>query len=167
MKRVDSEHRLLQLEEKLVIDPDDLDHELVVHSNDFYHACQGYDLALSRRDQAKEEIANHEAALSLEIRRSYATRKERITEDHIKALIQVDNNHTSLVKEYLELKYLADRWKSLRDSFDKKGGALDNLNKRDLKMYFGETAIPATDRKDAIRRINKDAHVLLSEDAKT
>jgi hypothetical protein len=151
-----TEAHLLRLEERLIINPDALDEELVSHPNDYYHVCQGHDLAVSLRDQKKEDIANLEASLSLLIRKTFAERKEKLTEDYIKAMIQKDFNHIDEIQLYLQLKYLADRWKSLRDSFEKKGSALDGLIKLFQKNYFAEHAVPMEERNKSVERITKN-----------
>jgi hypothetical protein len=138
-----SEDALAELSEKIKIDQDNLDVELVTQTNDYYHASRGHALAVSLRDQAKNNLDVAEAELYLMFRREAGDRV-KLTEAQLDATVKSNEIRQEYFTKYLETKLLADKWLSLRDSFIQKGHALRELAELYKLNYFGERATSAS-----------------------
>jgi hypothetical protein len=116
-----------QLEVEIAIDRDNLENELINQANWHWHASKEAIDAISFRDNAKADVDNYEANLSLTFRYEAINRNERRTEAQIESLVKSDANRIELVQKYLMAKRNAERWLALRDSFVQKGYALKEL----------------------------------------
>jgi hypothetical protein len=149
-----SEQALVELEKKIMIDPDDLDVELVSQSNNYWHAAAGFAMALSLRDKAKNNLDVAEAELNLHFRQK-ATDKP--TEAQLKAMVTADELRQQHVDDYISAKLLADKWLALRDSFTQKGYALRELAEQRKANYFGEHSSTSAERIEAETRVRNRA----------
>jgi hypothetical protein len=152
-----SEAALSELEQNIKIDPDELEIELIKQPNDYYHASAGFAMAISLRDQAKNELDIAEAELFLAFRDEVIARTERPTEALLEAMINASDIHRSYVDKHLETKLLADKWLALRDSFIQKGHALRELANLHKLNYFGERPVTNADRGEAEAQVRKRA----------
>ena len=136
-----SENALAELSEKVKIDQDNLHVEIITQTNDYYHAATGFAMAVSLRDEAKNNLEIAEAELYLTFRREAV---DKITEAQLDAMIKANEIRQEFFEKYLSAKQLSDRWLSLRDSFTQKGHALRELAELYKMNYFGERRITAT-----------------------
>jgi hypothetical protein len=148
-----SEEALTELAAKIKFDPEDLDVEIISQANYYWHAAGGYALAVSLRDKAKNDLEVAEAELNLLFRRE-AT--DKTTEPQLKAMVTASDLRLELFDKYIAAKLMADRWLALRDSFTARGYALRDLDQDRRANYFGERAIPASDRNEAEKRFRDD-----------
>lgn len=164
-----------ELAERIAIDADALDEEIVSFTSYFFHVGLGYAEAASLRDAAKEDVAVYEATLSRQIRAEAAQtdaeiarneteaaasgrtppRKNRstLTEGAIEARVACDAKRLELVERYMTAKLAAERWNVLRDSWQQKGHMLRELVELYKINYFGDRPVLANDRNEAGNRI--------------
>jgi hypothetical protein len=140
-----SEETLAELSNQIKIDPDALEIELVTQTNHYYHASTGHAMAISLRDQAKNDLDITEAELYLMFRRE-AGEKNRVTEAQLDAMVKANEVQHEYFDRYLKAKHLASKWEALRDSFIQKGHALRELAELYKLNYFGERATSAATR---------------------
>jgi hypothetical protein len=150
-----SEEALNELTDHIKIDRDELDIEFVTQTNDYYHAATGFAMAVSLRDQAKNNLEVAEAELYLDFRRHAS---ERPTEAQLDAMVKAHEIRQEFFDRYLASKQIADRWLALRDSFSQKGHALRELAELYKLNYFGERST-TTAAADAEQRIRHRAHL--------
>lgn len=148
-----TEDALTELSNKLRIDPDDMDVELITQPNDFYHAATGVAMAISLRDEAKNDLDVAESELYLMFRRDAV---EKLTEAQLDAMVKSHELRAEYFDKYLEAKQWADHWLALRDSFTQKGHALRELAELHKLNYFGERSTNPVSV-DAEHRLRKRA----------
>jgi hypothetical protein len=149
-----SEETLNELADKIKIDPDSLDIEFINQTNWYYHAATSYAMAVSLRDQAKNDLDTTEAQLYLSFRDQT---REKPTEAQLKAMVEADDIRGEYFALYTQAKQLADRWLALRESFTQKGHALRELAELYKLNYFGERPLSAADRQEAENRVRNRA----------
>jgi hypothetical protein len=137
-----SDETLTELSTRIKIDQHELEVEFITQPNDYYHAATGYALAISLRDQAKNNLDAAEAGLYLMFRREAGDRNKP-TEAQLDAMVKSDEMRVEYFDHYLQSKQLASRWEALRDSFVQKGHALRELAELYKLNYFGERATNA------------------------
>lgn len=143
-----SENALNELVVRIRIDQHDLDNEFVSQTNDFYHASTGHALAISLRDQAKNDLEVAEAEIYLMFR---SEAKEKPTEAQLDAMVKSHEVRSQYFDRYLTAKLLADRWSSLKDSFIQKGHALRELAELYKLSYFGERTGASSTEAEQVR----------------
>jgi hypothetical protein len=149
-----SEESLNELAERIKISgPEDLDTEFVSQPNDYYHVSTRHAIAVSLRDQAKNNLDITEAQLYLSFKRN----SEKLTEANLKAMVEADDIRGEFLDLYMQAKLLADKWLALRDSFSQKGHALRELAELYKLNYFGERSVSASERMEAEDRVRSRA----------
>jgi hypothetical protein len=148
-----TQEALDELAQRVRIDQSELDVEFVTQTNDYYHAATGYAMAISLRDQAKNDLEVTEADLYLQYRRQAV---ERPTETQLNSHVKTHELRQEYFDKWLSAKQLADRWMALRDSFTQKGHALRELAELYKLNYFGERST-STASADAEQRIRNRA----------
>lgn len=149
-----SEESLNELAERIKIaGHEELDTEFISQPNDYYHAATGFAMAVSLRDQAKNNLDVAEAELYLHFRRN----SEKLTEANLKAMVEADDDRHEYLDQYMQAKLLADKWLALRDSFTQKGHALRELAELHKLNYFGERSLSTSERIEAENRVRTRA----------
>jgi len=146
-----------ELEERIAIDRDALDEEIVSFTSFFFHVGQGYAQAVAMRDAAKEDVSVYEANLSREVRAAAVNSGDKLTEAAITARVTADDGRVELYERYIQAKLTAERWNVLRDSWQQKGHMLRELVELHKINYFGDRPVMATDRYEAGDRIRTRA----------
>jgi hypothetical protein len=115
------EERFAHLEERIVIEENDVEAELIGHPHDYFHASQGHADAVSLRDLAKHDLDVYEAQLNLNLRKVLNERQEKYTEAMINSMIICDQECIKLYEAYLDTKHVADLWAGMKEGYIQKG----------------------------------------------
>jgi hypothetical protein len=149
---------LEDLENRLKIDTDFLDEELVANPDYHYHAGAGAALWESRQDAAEKDYKTEEFVLYKIVREQLTEEDEKgklkaPTEKQIEAEIKTDKDYHKAFTKFLEAKVMAGKWKALRDAFRGRGLALDGMVRLHSSGYFADkTGI--SERREAGKRVS-------------
>lgn len=121
------------LESKLAIDEHALDVALRDHPDTFYRVAMELALAVSLRDEAKQDLEEVEAEVDMELRKDAATIGAKTTEKEIESNKKVDKNVRAATDRFMEARYNAAKWTALKDAFEQKSYALSKL----VDLYLG------------------------------
>lgn len=122
--------------EGLQIDKFSLDEMLVRQPELFFQVSEKFAISLSKRDQAKSNIAEIEAKTELDIRAHYIKSGEKITEATVKSVMRIDEDVVNAHNEYIKLKEDAAKWESLKDSFSQRSYILRDIAQLFLSNYY-------------------------------
>jgi hypothetical protein len=135
-----------ELEISLEIDKLDLDSILEREGEDNFRIAEAYELAISRRDAAKQATAEAEAVADMAIRRSAEATQQRITESLIMSMKVLDPSVKAARQLESELALRAGRLRALKDSFERRSRAIGVLADLYASGYFsGATRARARD----------------------
>ena len=137
------------LSERIKIDQNALNDELVEQPALFMAASNAYVMAISERDEAKADVDVARAEAYFDIRRSS---KEKVTEATISAQIELDKNYRVACKNYLEAKQAASEAETLKESFAQKGYVLKELAALYIAGYFGTSSVSGPESREVQRR---------------
>lgn len=146
------------LEEGLRIEKDALDDGLLQQPDLFYRVSKELTLATSRRDAAKQGVADAEANVELALHRS----KDKYTVGEIKAHIAVAPSVKAARKMLADLQYEVNALNGLKEAFSQRSYALKELVALFIANYYGDidtrAARKVTDVKymDARKRMNEE-----------
>ena len=126
------------LESGLRIDEHALEDALTAHSDFFYKVSDQMTLALSRRDEAKQQLEEVEADVDLELRKDAAKLEERTTEKEIESNRKIDRRVKAANAQYLKLKHEAARWATLKEAFEQRSYALSKLVDLYVANYYSQ-----------------------------
>ncbi len=131
----------------LKINQNDLDTEISQQPVIYDQVSQASAITRSLLDQVKSNIDNIEADVSLEIRVTADREEEKLTEGAIKALIHTDKERRKAVAQMLTLKFQADEWDKLENSFRARGYMLRELASLFIAGYYQESTSQGTKRR--------------------
>lgn len=126
----------------LRIDPNNIDEELIQQPVVFEEISEAYILAAAKRDLAKENLANVEASLDLNLRETVS----KFTETKIKNLVLTDPKYQEAMTKYLDLKLEAEKLSILKDSFFQRHSLLKELSRQIIARMAGVPYINETYR---------------------
>lgn len=146
------------LEGGLHIDEHALDEALLQQPDLLYRVSKQLAFETSRRDAAKQELAEIEAAADNELREDAARAEEKITEGGIKAQLRLNQKVKEATRTYLELCRRVDMWQALLDAYKQRSYALKELVTLHTANYFGDVTQTSTQRgyKDHAAHIAKE-----------
>lgn len=124
------------LEVSLAIDKLDLDAILEREGDDSFKIAEAYELAISRRDAAKQAAAEAEAEADLSIRRQAEATQRKVTEPQVAAMKILHPGVREANRLELDLSLRAGRLKALRDSFERRSKAISTLAELYKSGYF-------------------------------
>ena len=101
---------LAKLEKKLQIDQHALDTALREHPDLFYQVASELALAISNRDEAKQDLDQIEAQVDAELRRAAAVSEDKVTEKAIESNKNTDRRVIAANDRFLEERYNAERF---------------------------------------------------------
>jgi hypothetical protein len=130
---------LQHLELKLRIDEHALDIALREHPDLFYQVASELALAISNRDEAKQDLDEVEAEVDMELRKDAATSGEKTTETQIQSNKKLDKRVKSANDILLEQRYNAAKWTALKEAYESRSYALSKLVDLYLANYFSST----------------------------
>ena len=157
---------LKQLEDKLKIDQHALDIALREHPDLFYQVASELALAISNRDEAKQDLDQIEAQVDSELRRAAAISEDKVTEKAIESNKNTDKRVIAANDKFLEERYNAAKWTALKDAYEQRSYALSKLVDLFLANYYSsnedkKTGGPALRdvRSQQVKEINKRVRV--------
>ena len=127
---------LKHLELKLKIDEHALYIALREHPDLFYQVASELALAISNRDEAKQDLDEVEAEVDMELRKDAATSGEKTTETQIQSNKKLDKRVKAANDVLLEQRYNAAKWTALKEAYESRSYALSKLVDLYLANYF-------------------------------
>jgi hypothetical protein len=127
---------LKHLEDKLKIDQHSLDTALREHPDLFYKVASELALAISNRDEAKQDVDEVEAEVDMELRKDAATSGAKTTEKEIESNRKVDKNVRAANDRFLAKRYEAAKWTALKEAYEARSYALSKLVDLFLAAYY-------------------------------
>ena len=157
---------LKDLKAKLRID----EHALEVAWRDqpdlFYQVANEHALALSIRDESKQDLEELEAEVDMELRRDAATSGEKTTETQIQSNKKTDKRVRAANDSFLEKRYIAEQWKVLRDAYEQRSFALSRLVELYIANYYSSNEHKTTTnanlkdiRAQSVKEVNRNRRV--------
>jgi hypothetical protein len=125
-----------QLEDGLLIDEHDLDTALVRQPDLFYRVSKQLVSLISRRDAAKQDLAEEEARCDGQFRKDAVTENEKVTEAEVKALIKLDREVKKKTQLVNDLVRQVGEFTALKDAFGHRSDALKGLVKLFCANYY-------------------------------
>lgn len=150
-----------QLEAGLSIDPHNLNDALAEQPTLFYHVAKQLALEISRRDAAKQTLAEVEASADQGIRDHAETNEFKLTEKDVESQKRLDPNVQQCIKVLADLEYRTRRLTALKDAFQERGYALKGLVDLYSISYYAESTGPSKQLK------NVQAELTMQEIART
>lgn len=127
-----------RLKEGLKINEHSLDTALRDHPDLFYAVSMELALAISNRDEAKQNLEEVEAQVDIEIRSECERLKEKTTEKEIESLKKVDPKVKSANDKFLAEKLNAANLTALKDAYESRSYALSKLVDLYLANYYSQ-----------------------------
>jgi len=127
---------LEQFEDALRINEDQLNEALEEQPDLVYRVSQVLALQISRRDAAKQWLANQEAVIDAQLRRTSALGKERVTDKAIEAQRRVSVNVVNATNQLLRMEHSVRQWQNLKEAFIQRGHALRELVALYVNNYY-------------------------------
>lgn len=127
---------LKKLEDGLQINQHALDDALRIHPDLFYKVATELALAISNRDEAKQDLDEVEAKADIDIRAEAARIKEKTTEKEIESMRKVDKNVIAATDNFAARKLEAAKWTALKEAYEARSYALSKLVDLHLASYY-------------------------------
>jgi hypothetical protein len=131
-----------KLEAKLAINEHALDVALREHPDLFYKVAVELALAISNRDEAKQDLEETEAEVDMELRKDAALISVKTTEKEIESNKKADKRVKSANDRFLAERLNAARWTALKESFEQRSYALSKLVDLYLANYYSSSDSP-------------------------
>ena len=127
-----------EYEELLLIDKESLDTALEQQPDLLFRVGEVLALQISRRDAAKQYLANQEAVVDQLLRRAGKVHDsgERMTDKAIEAQKRVHSKVVSATDQLLRMEYSVRRWNNLKESVVQRGHALRELVNLRVENYY-------------------------------
>jgi hypothetical protein len=142
------------LQERLEINKDNLDRELVWQAELFHKAAHAYALAVSRRDELKEEIRLLSADLALLLRRKLEA-KGKVTEGLVQNHLEAAPDYQALRKQLAEASRETEILAALKEAYSQRSWMLRELCSMYIAGYFSTTSI----RGEASKQVEEEANL--------
>lgn len=159
---------LAKLEQKLQIDQHALDIALREHPDLFYKVASELALAISNRDEVKQDLDELEAEVDIELRKIAATALEKSTETQIQSKKKIDKRVIAANDKHMAERLNAAKWTALKEAYEARSYALSKLVDLYLASYYSsnedkKTGGPAVRdvRADQIKQANRNRRVEL------
>lgn len=160
-----ADRKLLEaLRERLLIDKDDLDRELIEQPQLYDRVGQQFALAVSRRDAAKDELKVLEAGLSIQYRKELEEEGKKPTEAMVSALTETDPDRQSLRKSLGDLQATTAELEALKDAFFQRASMLRDLCTLYSAGYFSRNAVKGPAATEVIERRDQVRRKLINEE---
>jgi len=143
------------LREKLKIDKDNLDFEIIAQPELYYEAANACAMAGSVRDRAYENAKQVDAQLYLEVRSEIESAGKKATETMIENFVQNHIAHKEAKGVWAEAKAEADTLAALRDAFQQRGYMLRDLVQLIVTGYYAER--PMSEDSSHVRTYKQDS----------
>lgn len=127
-----------ELEAALAIDEHALDQAEIRQADAYYRVAKACAILTSKRDAAKQAVAECEAQAGIEVRETAERQKEKVGVAEVAAMVTVDRDVTAAMKEFLRLSGLVMQYAALEKAFTQRSHALSGLIDLHGKGYFSE-----------------------------
>lgn len=124
---------LRDVRKHLPIDKHSLDSELERHAMTYYDIGEEMTFAVSRRDQAKEDLARVDAEVYDEIVQSD---NEKLSDAKIRNRVLADSRHKDAFTAYNQARAEADQWTVLHEAYRQRGSMLRQLAELYVANYY-------------------------------
>ena len=129
---------LKELEAKLQINQHALDEALREHPDLFYKVASELALAISNRDEAKQELDEIESEVDLEIRAECARLGEKTTEKEVESHKKIDKRVKAANDTFLAERMNTGRWTALKEAYESRSYALSKLVDLYITGYYSD-----------------------------
>lgn len=126
-----------ELEQELLIDPDDLDQELTRHVENYYAVSKQYMVAVSKRDEAKKDFKEVSGELYFEVRGVLSDTESRVTEGMVEAQTVQETKYQKANNILIEAEKAVNDWSALKSAYESRSFALRDLVQLYIAGYFG------------------------------
>lgn len=137
--------KIEDFEHSLRIDENSIDAALQEQPQNFYFVAKELTLLISRRDEAKKNLAEVEAEVDTEIRDDATNEERKITEKEVASLKALDKRVIRSNKEYSLLASEVGKWAALKEAYGHRLEALKSMVRLHLSNYYS-TDITIRDR---------------------
>ena len=147
------------LEEMLKIDAHALEDEVGMQSDLFYRVGEKLALAVSRRDEAKQDLQDIEAETELSIRKKSSEDGVKMTVDEVKATVRTDRNVRNAQIKLFRLTEITSKLTALRDAFAQRSSMLKKMVDLYVTNYYTNSEYKTSDsavRNSRAERARKD-----------
>jgi hypothetical protein len=128
------------LEARLLIDKHALDDECLDQPNRYYRVSEALTLAISQRDQAKQELTEVEARIDAEIREGHDTETDgRLTEKMVESQKSLHREVLKAKAAHGKLHAQVGKLNALKESYHQRRYMLQGLIDLHLGGYFGSS----------------------------
>jgi hypothetical protein len=131
---------LAELEAELQIDENNLDQCLVAQPGLYWQVAKRHAIAVSDHEAAKKSMAEIEAEIDLEIRKTARNRENRIIEKEIESRKRKDPRLERAVRKMLSLKHEAQLLDALKETFQMRSYAIKELVQLYIASYYEESS---------------------------
>ena len=125
-----------QLEDKLQINQHALDVALREHPDLFYKVASELALAISNRDESKQDLDELEAQVDIELRNAAAVSGDKTTENQILSNKKVDRRVKAANDKFLAERLNTAKWTALKEAYEARSYALSKLVDLFLASYY-------------------------------
>ena len=133
-----------ELERGLRIDEHGLNEALVEQPDMFYRVSKALAMEISRRDHAKQALADAEADADLAVRARAIAMEEKVTETEVKSRVRSDASVRTAIAEHLRLCETVGKLAALKEAFQQRSYALKELVGLYLANYYSASEHTAT-----------------------
>lgn len=145
-KVVEDYDDVAELEASLAIDEYGLDDALRAQPELFYRVAKALALEVSRRDAAKQALADVEAIVDLDQRRIAAEEDRKITEGEIKAHVQTNSRVGGARQRFAARSEASAKLGALKEAFQQRSYALKDLAGLYVANYYSASEDSASAR---------------------
>ncbi len=131
-----AKEKIKEFEGLLMIDKEDLDHELVGQSSAYWQVGQAYAQAQSEVESAKDHLKETDAALYLELRDKKEKEKEKFSESVLNNGVLLDRRHVKAAANLRQWQSLANQLGFLKDAWSQRSYMLRDLCQLFMASYY-------------------------------
>lgn len=139
------------LETGLSIDEHALDEALIAQPEFFYRVSKKLALTVSRRDAAKQALAEEEAKCDGQFREDAAREKEKLTETEVKNLIRLDKDVIKATETLNSLNREVGLLTALKEAYQQRSYVLKDLTSLHIANYYTNTDGAQSSSRAALR----------------
>ena len=135
-------------EDRIKIDQNALNDELVAQPELFLAASRAYVEAVSERDAAKSELDVARAAADFRVRTAREAAGEKSTETIIASAVELDKKYRAAVERHLAAKKAAAEAEVVKESFGQRGYVLKDLAALYIAGYYATSSVSGPDSRE-------------------
>lgn len=137
---------------ELAIDKHNLDSALVEQPELYQVVAEEHVLAVSRRDELKDDLKRVEGELQIRIRKEAAEIKAKATEKSILSEVETHTEYIAAREAFLNACKEADLWQAMKESFIQRSYVLKDLTSLYISGYYAQTSVAG----EGSRKVQED-----------